>query len=112
LGYIEARSSGKIDLLETKMDNRAILKGIDEGLNGKGRNEEVTLKATGKAVEKLLSVAMWFQGQDDVKVVLKTGSVGAVDDVVSMKEDGDEDGEVEETRVRRTSCLEVGVSLK
>jgi len=70
----------------------------------------VILKATGKAIEKLLRLAIWFQGQEDLTVRLRTGSVGAVDDVVGVVEDGEE---VEESsRVRRTSCLEVLVGLR
>jgi ribonuclease P/MRP protein subunit POP7 len=41
---------------------------------------------------------------------VRTGSVGAVDDVV-VKE-GEEEGEEMGSRVRRVSCLEVGVRYK
>jgi ribonuclease P/MRP protein subunit POP7 len=74
---------------------------------GKGEGEEVVLKATGKAIERLLRVAVYFQAQEDVQVRLRTGSVGAVDDVV--EKDG---GETGESRVRRASVLEVGVRLR
>lgn len=76
-----------------------------KGKNGVG--EEVILKATGKAVERLMGVAAWFQGEEGggkYRVVVRTGSVGAVDDVVG------EEGE-EGSQVRRVSCLEVGVSF-
>lgn len=43
--------------------------------------EEVILKATNRAIEKTLGLAVFFQGQDDVRVRLRTGSVGAVDDI-------------------------------
>lgn len=71
--------------------------------------EEVVIKATGRAVDKGLRMAMWWLQQKDVRVVIRTGSVGAVDDVVAI---GDEDGVEESSRVRRTSCLEVGISLR
>ncbi len=64
------------------------------------------MKATGKAVEKLLRLAVHFQGEEGIRVRVGTGSVGAVDDVVG--EAGEETGE---SRVRRMSCLEVGVRL-
>ena len=78
---------------------------------GKGRGEEVVLKATGKAIEKCLRLAIWWMGQGDVKVMVRTGSVGAIDDVVSVG-DGCDEAEEEGSRVRRTSCLEVGISLR
>jgi ribonuclease P/MRP protein subunit POP7 len=43
--------------------------------------EEVSIKATGKAIERALSLATWFQGQDGYNVMIKTGSVGAIDDI-------------------------------
>jgi ribonuclease P/MRP protein subunit POP7 len=68
------------------------------------------LKATGKAIEKLLGLVVHFQSQEDVKVVVRTGSVGAVDDIVNKES---VDGEEEEgSQVRRTSMLEVGISLR
>ena len=67
----------------------------------------VTVMGTGRAVEKTLSVASWFEQAGDCEVQVKTRTVGAVDDVVV------EDGDVEdETRVRRVSCLEVLIKLK
>lgn len=77
----------------------------------------VTLKGTGKAIEKVLQLGTWFQDQDaGARFVVnwKTGSVGAVDDVVQKGDDGGEEGMsfVEESRIRRVSVLEVDVSLK
>ena len=65
------------------------------------------LKATGKAIERLLGVALFFEKEEGVKVALRTSSIGAVDDVVE-REGGAETGE---SQVRRASCLEVGVWL-
>ena len=68
------------------------------------------MKATGKAIEKLLGLVLHFQAQDDVKVMVRTGSVGAVDDIVNKEgAEGDED---EGSQIRRTSTLEVGISLR
>ncbi|KAL8823678.1 MAG: hypothetical protein Q9191_005649 [Dirinaria sp. TL-2023a] len=78
---------------------------------GGPRAEEVLLKGTNRAIEKVLQLALFFQGQGDVKVRIGTGSVGAVDDI-EVEEDGADDEEVQETRVRRVSVVEVGVSLK
>ena len=97
---------GKFSLLEDGNDREKVRRA------GKGRDaasEEVLVKATGKAIEKALQVALYFQAQKDCMVKLKTGSVGAVDDVIA--EEGQEE-EVPDTRIRRTSMLEVGISLR
>lgn len=83
--------------------------------------EEVILKGTGKAIEKVLALAAWFQdeAQDHigVKVALRTSSVGAIDDVVPRSEgqntkEAEDNADGDETRIRRVSCLEVGISLR
>lgn len=68
----------------------------------------VTVTSTGKAIEKTLAVAGWFENKGDCVVEVRTGTVGAIDDVLPA-EGGDGD---EESRVRRLSCLEVVVRLK
>ncbi|KAG0650321.1 RNA-processing [Hyphodiscus hymeniophilus] len=96
LSHVEARAAGPITFAARNQHD--ILRQIEDGVNprgkgGKGaREEEVIMKATGKAIEKLLALALHFQCQDDVKVVLRTGSVGAVDDIVN-KEGADEEEE-------------------
>ena len=52
----------------------------------KGKGEEVILKGTGRAVEKVLALGLFFQGQADCRVRVGTGSVGAVDDLVEKGE--------------------------
>ncbi|KAN0110915.1 Rpp20 subunit of nuclear RNase MRP and P domain containing protein [Hyaloscypha variabilis] len=117
LSHIETRAAGPITLGK-HASQQQVRAAIEEGIErargsggdvgkGKGRGEEVLLKATGKAIERLLGVALYFQGQEGVKVELRTGSVGAVDDIVE-RGDGAETGE---SQVRRASCLEVGVRL-
>jgi ribonuclease P/MRP protein subunit POP7 len=114
LSFIESRAAGSIPLASGhKKMKAAIEAGIELARSnsgdgkGKGKGEEVVLKATGKAIEKLLRVAVFFQGEQDVKVEVRTGSVGAVDDVVEKG-----GGEIGESRVRRASVLEVGVRLR
>jgi ribonuclease P/MRP protein subunit POP7 len=97
---------GKVSLLDAG-DDREKVRRVGKGRDGGG--EEVLVKATGKAIEKALQVALHFQAQEDCTVKLRTGSVGAVDDVIAK--DGAEE-EVSETRIRRTSMLEVGISLR
>ncbi|KAG5953722.1 hypothetical protein E4U57_005228 [Claviceps arundinis] len=67
----------------------------------------VTVMGTGKAIEKTLSLASWFEHQGDCDVALRTKTVKTVDDIVL--EDG---AEADESRVRNVSCLEVIVTLK
>jgi ribonuclease P/MRP protein subunit POP7 len=106
LAEIDKRDMGKVSLLEAG-DDREKVRRAGKGRDGGG--EEVLVKATGKAIEKALQVALHFQGQEDCTVNLRTGSVGAVDDVIAK--DGAEE-EVSETRIRRTSMLEVRISLR
>jgi ribonuclease P/MRP protein subunit POP7 len=97
---------------------------------GAGEVAVVLVKATGKAIDNALRVALFFTAQDGYSVRLGTGSVGAVDDIVvpSPMDAGGDDGSREEvggvegrgrggdgtpeTRVRRTSMLEVAIQLK
>jgi ribonuclease P/MRP protein subunit POP7 len=122
LSQIEARASASNPINLSRNGPGKVLKDIEAGIvNGKGsgergkgdngvggkgvRDEEVIVKATGKAIERCLQVGLWATQQEDLRVEVRTGSVGAVDDVV------EEGGEVE-SRVRRVSCLEVRVRLR
>jgi ribonuclease P/MRP protein subunit POP7 len=126
LAGIQARSTGPINLRHPSKD---VLEQVHEGMNAarKGKKdsaggEEVILKGTGKAVQKVLALAAWFQDEAQnelgVKVVLRTSSVGAIDDVVHKDADENTEGvednadEGDESRIRRVSCLEVGISLR
>ncbi len=75
----------------------------------------VTLLGTGKAVEKTLSLASWFEQQADCHVAVRTRTVATVDDISAAAVEGGSDAveqEEDESRLRRLSCLEVVVSLK
>ncbi|KUJ13677.1 uncharacterized protein LY89DRAFT_145134 [Mollisia scopiformis] len=110
LSDVENRAAGPLSI---SGGDKKLLRGIEAGVRNKSntRYEEVVMKATGKAIEKLLRLAIWWQEQNGIVVRIRTGSVGAVDDVVDKGTDGEGQELVEESRVRRTSCLEVGVSL-
>ncbi|KAL8872500.1 MAG: hypothetical protein Q9174_001887 [Haloplaca sp. 1 TL-2023] len=92
-------------------------------------SEEVILKATSRAIERALGMAVFWQGQEGLRVVVRTGSQGVVDDIEEVngtkkkkngrrigcdevtENEGEEKGEkVPETRIRRVSVLEVGIS--
>jgi ribonuclease P/MRP protein subunit POP7 len=77
------------------------------GGDGGGDGPVVTVMGTGRAVEKTLGVAGWFQQQPDCVVELRTRTVGTVDDVIIEDEDVEDS-----SRIRKLSCLEVIVRLR
>ncbi|KAL8862273.1 MAG: hypothetical protein Q9178_001282 [Gyalolechia marmorata] len=157
LDLIDKRTVGKVDLGDGR-DERETLRALGEVGQAPGKApEEVILKATNRAIEKALGLGLFFQGQEDLRVRLRTGSVGAVDDIVveetskgeegkngrskkkekrkrGQREEGSAAGErvgehkeeldkemadpeagdedLPETRIRKVSVLEIGISLK
>ncbi|KAI9776824.1 MAG: hypothetical protein M1835_005403 [Candelina submexicana] len=81
LNQIDKRSMGKVNLLGKGKDRDKI---VQTGRVEKGEPEEVVLKATGKAIEKALGLALFFQGQEDCKVKIRTGSIMVVDDIIEV----------------------------
>ena len=105
-------------------------------LLGKTKKEEVVfLKGMGKAIDKTLQLGLYFQGQKDLKIRVKTGTVEVVDDVVEGEKDGEGDvdkekegekvgdkavgdkmdvdeEEVPDTQVRMTSMVEIAVGFR
>ena len=118
---------GNVDLVNSKSSDKQRLKAITRQEKDP---EEVLLKATSKAIEKVLGLALYFQGQDDCRVRLRTGSVGVVDDIVEVEKpkmrrreggvgdqemdvcEGEEGEELPETQIRKMSVVEVGISLR
>lgn len=117
LSNIDKRSTKDVSLLGLENDGAKLAK-LKRQV---GRNEEIIMKATGRAIEKLLNFALYFQGQPDLQVRIRTGSLAVVDDI-SIREatqgragsatNNMELEELPETQVRKTSILEVGVSLR
>lgn len=56
-------------------------------LSGQTSGEEVVLKGTGKAIQKVMHLALWFQQRGEYIVRLRTRSVGAIDDIVGGEEE-------------------------
>ncbi|BDD59982.1 hypothetical protein MPDQ_002266 [Monascus purpureus] len=76
-----SKTSGKL----SEREKLARIASADEEL--RIWNEEVFIKATGRAIEKALSVGKWFEGRpDEYEVRVKTGSVLVVDDIVEDEE--------------------------
>lgn len=124
LKEIDKRSMGKIDLVNSQVKDKQRLRKLVEKpapLTSK-KPEEVILKATNKAIENVLELALYFQGQDDCKVRLRTGTEGVVDDIVmpDLPADhdqtdngkGEEDEEPPESRIRKLSVVEAAITLK
>jgi ribonuclease P/MRP protein subunit POP7 len=82
LDAIDKRETGNVNLLSQRKGN---CKTVQTGRRGKGEAEEVSLKATARAIEKALNLAIFFQGQEDCRVRIRTGSVGVVDDIVEVE---------------------------
>lgn len=123
LSLIEKRSVGKVDLISGRGSDKQKLNALDTQVSSeKGKDpEEVILKGTNTVIEKVLGLALFFQGQEDLIVRLRTGTVGVVDDIVVVArpseetEVGDEieeEKELPETQVRKISMLEVAITLK
>lgn len=85
----------EIDMIAGIVEDR---RNLPVGKDGRGhdqggrRGERVMIKGTGKAVQKVLELGLWFQQRDEFEVRLRTGTVGAVDDV-EVGEDVGKDGE-------------------
>lgn len=72
------------ETVEAEKKKRKIERG---GNDGGGGGEEVVLKGTGKAIQKVLELGLWFQQREEYTVRLRTGSVGAIDDIVVGEDD-------------------------
>ncbi|CAD6498939.1 BgTH12-04595 [Blumeria graminis f. sp. triticale] len=112
LSHVESRSSASDAAALLQRDPRSFMRSVaaeratrKTNSDGGKRMEEVVIKASGKAIEKALQIAAWWQSQDDVKVELQTASVGAIDDIVNAE------GVEEDSQVRRVSVLEIHVRL-
>lgn len=109
----------------TAVDKRAAPKGAGlhariEGLkrdvasdkknkDGMGEDYAVTVMGTGRAIEKVVGLAGWFEQEGDCVVEVRTGTTGTVDDVIVAEDD--EEGE-DGSRVRMMNTLEVSIRLK
>ncbi|KAF3014224.1 hypothetical protein E8E14_008530 [Neopestalotiopsis sp. 37M] len=90
---------------------QALHKGPEDGI-ALEQARQVVVIGTGKAIEKVVNVAAFFQGQGDVEVRLQTGSLGAVDDVVPEEEEENGLGTGVGERERMVSCLKAVIKLR
>lgn len=123
LSLIQKRTMVKTDLIEGKGSDKQKLKSLATATAAakEKKPETVLLKATNRAVDKALSIALFLKEQEDLRVHIMTGTVAVVDDIIpeevpdeaagtaEMSQDGDVG---QETRVRYLNVLEVAVSMK
>lgn len=84
LRHAEKRATANIDLEDTRKTEQQKLAELAKVAD---KREEVFLKATGRAIEKVLKVGKWFEEKETEYVVrVTTGSVLAVDDIVEDEE--------------------------
>lgn len=82
LSLADKRSMGKVDLQNRNSSDKQRLRAM---ARQEKEPEEILLKATNRAIEKVLGLALFFQGQEDCRVKLRTGSVGVIDDIVEIE---------------------------
>ena len=118
LALIEEREMGKVSLIGGEGSDKEKLEALDASTICGGRQEEVLLKATGKAIKNATDLARYFQAKEDLQVQLRTGTVPVVDDLIKVEKLGDGnpaeaqqmDEDIPETRVRQLSMLEVAIT--
>lgn len=102
--------------MEREIVGEAGRRGKEVGSRGE---EEVYLKATGRAIPRALELGVYFQEQGEFRVGIEMGSVVAVDDVEVKCQSGggeeegkEEDDEIPETRLRTVSSVTVSIGFK
>ncbi|KAH6647109.1 Rpp20 subunit of nuclear RNase MRP and P-domain-containing protein [Truncatella angustata] len=103
--------ASKNGLLPLDRRIQALQKGPEDGISLDDARQVVVIGA-GKAIEKVVNVAAFFQGQGDVEVQLRTGSLGAVDEIMPEEEEENGLGIGVGERERMVSCLEAVIKLK
>ncbi|KAF4124418.1 Alba [Geosmithia morbida] len=86
-----------------------------EGPTGSSKQRGLTtvkVVGTGRAVDKTLRLAGWFEQQGDCVVHLRTRTVATVDDVIVDACQGDDDDDEHHARLRKMSCLELSIRLR
>lgn len=82
LGHAEKRATSKVDLSNNKISEKAKLEKVVQAQQALEK-EEVVIMATGRAIDKALSLEKWFKDrEEEYKVEVRTKTVLVVDDIV------------------------------
>ena len=143
LSKAEDRDTQSLISRKTPLNAKRVEAAITGGQEEKKRNrEEIYVKATGRAIDRALQVALFFQQQSDCRVRISTGTADAIDDIIvkprknrvdlpNDEEDRDvhenkngrkpgqkrkradeKEMELPEARIRHTNVIEVAISLR
>lgn len=132
LKHVEKRETER-ELLNAKKNQKRGGRAASSQDQRRDETEPVFVKATGKAIDKALQLALFLQQQQDLRVNIKIGSVDAIDDIVTepkpeptagplaqdpmeldrstAEADGDTE-ELPEARIRHASSVEIEVTLR
>lgn len=89
LSKAEDRDTQSLLPRKTPLDAKTIEAAIAEGQGEKkGKREEIFVKASGRAIERALQVALFFQQQSDCRVRISTGTADAIDDIIVKRKPG------------------------
>lgn len=100
LRHAEKRATSKVDLTSKKISEKAKLEQVVQAQEAL-KKEEVLVMATGRAIEKAMSIEKWFKERnEEYEVKVRTKAVLVIDDIVadeSMEDldtgkNGEEDG--------------------
>ncbi|OAX80474.1 hypothetical protein ACJ72_05194 [Emergomyces africanus] len=80
LKHAERRATSKVNLSE-KIGEREKLAKLTKSTE-ELQKEEVFIKATGRAIEKAMSIGKWFEAKEEYAIKVNTGAVMVVDDIV------------------------------
>ncbi|PGH29143.1 ribonuclease P/MRP protein subunit POP7 [[Emmonsia] crescens] len=80
LKQAERRATSRVDLSK-KISEKQKLAKLTESTE-ELKKEEVFIKATGRAIEKAMSIGKWFEAKEEYAIRVNTGSVMVVDDIV------------------------------
>ncbi|CAI6096633.1 unnamed protein product [Clonostachys chloroleuca] len=69
----------------------------DSASSGEKGSATVAVMGTGRAIEKTLSLASWFEQAGDYEVEMRTKTIGTVDDIVAEDDDGEDESRSQST---------------
>jgi ribonuclease P/MRP protein subunit POP7 len=82
LGHAEKRATSKVNMSNNKTNEKARLERVVQAQEAL-RKEEVSIMATGRAIDKAMSLEKWFkEKEEEYEVKVRTKAVIAIDDIL------------------------------